>query len=596
VNEAFVSVICDSARRYQKPVVGLIVGWLPPTPLEEALWHVQHLDGDEEDLDEGEVLESLVPLGAEEAVQEGLQRDTAMDVVDLEDEDQGKSAGAVGSKSLSSASLARNASAMSLGAASTSSAKAGKSSTATRPVVDYDNDSEAEFEEKIQPVARVLVPDIIRLASGLVPRGTPIWRAPPLTNAVGVQALRLELTRLLGLLNDELKRMGGGFSREGRKVWEHSVRDADTVADLRSPLMELEALVRDLQTADDKRDAEEVRLAKEAERKEMAAEGWLFDASANELIGVQARRFFKGFGKSDGTVVAYLPPEKNDSVALYHMEHNDGDSEDLELHDLQKALRCFEQDLQEDDEVENPDSDGEDSDSDESSQSSEMSEDDDELHTPSGGAGATLWPTYEVRQRWLAALNNSQTVGEVGLALLAFLEQAQAFGALAKDPAAEAQHLKPRQARLALKPSAYKESAYRDDSSQDSPVQVRRSTRDRAPVENYRPESPSVTPVRRNPRDRGQAQSNRGDSPEPPIRRSTRDRAPVEVYHPESPAEAPIRRSTRDRAPVETYHPESPPDSPVRRSSRDRERSSNLQYEERRPVRSAARAVKSYAE
>jgi hypothetical protein len=569
------------------------VGWLPPTPLEEALWHVQHLDGDEEDLDEGEVLESLVPLGVEEAGHEG----TAMEVVDLvEEEDQGKSGGAAAGKSSSSLAPPRNASATSLGVASTSSAVAGKSSTAARPVVDYDNDSEAEFEEKIQPVARVLVPDIIRLASGLVPRGIPIWRAPPLTNAVGVQALRVELTRLLGLLNDELKRMGGGFSREGRKVWEHSVRDADTVADLRSPLMELEALVRDLQTAEDKRDAEEVRLAKEAERKEMAAEGWLFDASANELIGVQARRFFKGFGKSDGTVVAYLPPEKNDSVALYHMEHNDGDSEDLELHDLQKALRCFEQDLQEDDEVENADSDGEDSDSDESSQSSEMSEDDDELHTPSGGAGATLWPTYEVRQRWLAALNNSQTVGEVGLALLAFLEQAQAFGALAKDPAAEAQHLKPRQARLALKSSAYKESSYRDDSSDDSPVQVRRSTRDRVPVENYKPESPSDTPVRRNPRDRGQAQSYRADSPEPPIRRSTRDRAPVEVYHPESPAEAPIRRSTRDRAPVETYHPESPPDSPVRRSSRDRERSSNLQHEERRPVRSAARAVKSYAE
>ena len=44
--------ICPFETVQQKPVYGLIVGWLPPTKTDAALWHVQHLDGDEEDLDE----------------------------------------------------------------------------------------------------------------------------------------------------------------------------------------------------------------------------------------------------------------------------------------------------------------------------------------------------------------------------------------------------------------------------------------------------------------------------------------------------------------------------------------------------------------
>lgn len=33
---------------------GVIVGWLPPDGEDEALWHMVHDDGDEEDLDEYE--------------------------------------------------------------------------------------------------------------------------------------------------------------------------------------------------------------------------------------------------------------------------------------------------------------------------------------------------------------------------------------------------------------------------------------------------------------------------------------------------------------------------------------------------------------
>jgi hypothetical protein len=88
------------------------------------------------------------------------------------------------------------------------------------------------------------------------------------------------------------------------------------------------------------------------------------------------------------------------------------------------------------------------------------------MHAPSGGAGATLWPTYEVRQRWIAAINSAQTYSEVGLALQGFLEQAEAFGVIAADPLKAEKALAPRRARLAVASHAYRV----DDSPPDSPV------------------------------------------------------------------------------------------------------------------------------
>ena len=49
------------------------------------------------------------------------------------------------------------------------------------------------------------------------------------------------------------------------------------------------------------------------------------------------RRFFKKFGKSDGVLVAYLPAEKNEGLALWRMEHRDGDEEDLDENDVIKG-------------------------------------------------------------------------------------------------------------------------------------------------------------------------------------------------------------------------------------------------------------------
>mmetsp|Transcript_18643 Transcript_18643/g.41485 ORF Transcript_18643/g.41485 Transcript_18643/m.41485 type:complete len:166 (+) Transcript_18643:152-649(+) len=128
------------------------------------------------------------------------------------------------------------------------------------------------------------------------------------------------------------------------------------------------------------------------------------------------------------------------------MEHNDGDSEDLDQKDMLKALRCFAENLLEDDEEEVSD---DDSDSDDAAEESEESY----YEAPKGDA-ATLWPTYEIRSRWLDALSKVQTVGEVALALQCFCQHAQAFGVMAEDPLEVERSRAPRNARVSSGTSA----------------------------------------------------------------------------------------------------------------------------------------------
>ena len=56
----------------------------------------------------------------------------------------------------------------------------------------------------------------------------------------------------------------------------------------------------------------------------------------NEWIGRRARRIFPQ-GPSDGTLVAWAPPDGDDQ-ALWHMVHYDGDAEDLEDYEVEEAL------------------------------------------------------------------------------------------------------------------------------------------------------------------------------------------------------------------------------------------------------------------
>lgn len=359
------------------------MAWLPATAEDAALWHVLHVDGDEEDLEEHEILSTLVPLPGE--------RDTTAEV-------EGETMQVEGER-------------------------------------DTVNDVVIEDE-----------PRLVRQQGGLSRSRNALS-----STFVGVAGLQTELIRLLGTLVDPLKKLGAPITRETRKQMETNIRDACTVSELGACVTEVEKCVRASQQCEDKRDAEEAARQREREiareREAMVAEGWVFEQGegVRAFIGRRARRFFRGFGASDGTVRAFFPAECNDGIALYRLEHDDGDKEDLDAGDLDRALRQFDDDVQEgeregydDDEEgqedEGPDdgeSDG-DSDGDSESQADEGQSDDE---GPSDSAGVRLWPTAEARERWLSAVSASQTVSELSLAVSALEEHCHAYGVLdSADP------------------------------------------------------------------------------------------------------------------------------------------------------------------
>ena len=55
-----------------------------------------------------------------------------------------------------------------------------------------------------------------------------------------------------------------------------------------------------------------------------------YETSGSHWIGKSTVRCFGRNAWSWGTVVAWLPPEKNDGVAFYRVRHDDGDEEDLD--------------------------------------------------------------------------------------------------------------------------------------------------------------------------------------------------------------------------------------------------------------------------
>lgn len=253
---------------------------------------------------------------------------------------------------------------------------------------------------------------------------------------LGASGLRQELLRCQSLLLVGLKRRGSSYikEREGRKVWENSVRVAEDIQDLRSAVQELEAVVRSVQEVEDENDEEEAAREKADARAFMLTEGWRFEQAADDgegdesikeqlsFIGRKLRRFFKGHGKSDGIIVGYLPSNMNEGMELWRMEHQDGDEEDLDKQDIVKSIRWFEENLFEDDEAA-PAEDEEEGDDDEV-----LVEEVDEDDRIDGQVTSTLWPTAGVRARWLEALQRSRTVSEVAMALSSFIDNARSFG------------------------------------------------------------------------------------------------------------------------------------------------------------------------
>ena len=70
-------------RKFGKkhPIIGVIVGWLPADGEDIALWHVEHVDGDEEDLEEFEVKKYILPVDDPEAVTAAERRATKLEKI-----------------------------------------------------------------------------------------------------------------------------------------------------------------------------------------------------------------------------------------------------------------------------------------------------------------------------------------------------------------------------------------------------------------------------------------------------------------------------------------------------------------------------------
>eukprot|EP01034_Spumella_vulgaris_P023030 gene23030-29219_t len=439
----------------KRSVIGTIVGWLPQSGEDIELYHVVHADGDEEDLELHEVQEYLVKEEVKPSVTSNASLLSPV-----------RGGGEVVPGSLSrsgSRSSLRNGLSASLTEGASTPTKSSLSSAINgEGKVKKSGDDEEEFDgDEGEGDDQDEEPNIIAKSSGIA-RGSANR-----FHIIGVPGLRADLNKTLCDMSEVLKRLGGMFPREERKVWESSVRNADSVLELKAPLLELEALVRAVQKTEDKRDVEELRLQREKKYAEMRDEGWIFEQTAppgstrtsrsdltaadtttpapdysaqTALIGSNSRRFFKGFGKSDGKIVAFLPAEKNEGLSLFHMEHTDGDVEDLDEIDVERGVRYFAQGYEEEpQEGEGGGAEGEDEEEDSSDDEGDEDEEESEdeyapvANVSNGIYSVTLWPTYEIRTRWRDCVNNIRTVGELALALTAFIEQARLFGVIVPD-------------------------------------------------------------------------------------------------------------------------------------------------------------------
>lgn len=495
----------------RRKVVGTIIGWAPPANDDPALWRVMHTDGDEEDLEEHEVIECLVEEDEDEedADEDDNGGDGDGDDAEVGDDgddgsdsgrdEAGADDGEEGDEALD-APDSFSANADDEEAAEKSAKQAEPSCKAVLKPSEHDGEAEADFSAAATSVKGRLSasasasnlnaaqateqeePRLVKLANGLS-RSNAMGRAlifPP-----GIAGLRLELMRLLDAIYDQLKKRGAAVDRESRRSLEASLRQSESVGELKPLLLALEELVRSVQKVDDAHDAEEQELQRAAQRLAMETEGWVFSAAQSEAIGSRARRFFKGFGPSDGEIVAMLPAALNDGTPLFRMAHTDGDEEDLDERDTLRAIEAFRQNWTELDarkalarerreerrkdqlrtgndamdvdeaegdedaleDVEELDEDGADEDDDEGDADEDETlvedsrGDDDRNGFPSltrrlaaeaalDEDARRLWPTQEVRLRWQAAVTDSCTVGELAMAAALLEEVAHSFGVL----------------------------------------------------------------------------------------------------------------------------------------------------------------------
>jgi hypothetical protein len=385
----------------KRKVIGTITGWLPPDGDDIALWHVEHVDGDEEDLEEFEVEKYILAVDDPESIAASEKR-----AAKLEKE----------KKVIVKPNSKQNLSANQLNSSSSSQLLVQHQSQVT---------DELDYE-----------PEIISSTF----TNTNRYYKPVGSHQIGLNGFKSELTRILNLCNEGFKSKKNEWSRDLRKTWEKNVYDAESPHDLKNALIQLEEVIHSLQQCDDKDDFQEYNLEKEKNRQLMIEEGWIFDPKElpdQDYIGKRVRRFFYGVPPSNGTIVAFLQSNKSGDETLWCIEHDDGDVEDVDENDLIKAIRAYDDDILEVDDPEgfqNYDVDD------------EVMNDDEDIPKPEdldvfladipvdGTFATTLWPTAGVRQKWLEYVTKLNTIGELSFALTSLYEFSKCFGVAINDP------------------------------------------------------------------------------------------------------------------------------------------------------------------
>lgn len=369
--------IGKSVKRFfkKKLVLGRIVSWLPPNEEDEALWHVIHADGDEEDLEEHEVKQFLVS-----------------------DEEAARYSSSV----------------MSISAISTKAESKEKQPNKGKTVASSSGNSDQQD-----------IPDIIKR-----------FGAPPTRSH---QPVKIQQLGLLGLKADVIHAHNILDALKNTKQWVKSIQDSSSLSEIKGALQELEVMIHDLQEIPDIDDKEVEDREKEEERQKMLKDGYVFDESENEYIGKKVRRFFADGTKIDGIIIAFLEAKKTEEkLDIWRLVHDDGDEEDLYTDDVLNGTRHFNENASFDDTIQDND-DNEDDEDAFQEEIDFNDGDDEVYHPeeviPKGEERTiTLWPTNGVRMRWIESLTKSSTVSEVSLALSSLLEYSKAFGACKDDP------------------------------------------------------------------------------------------------------------------------------------------------------------------
>jgi hypothetical protein len=434
-------------KKGQPAVIGTIVGWLPEQGEDFALWHVKHIDGDSEDLEEHEVKKFLVEGagGGGEGAGAGA----------------GNGAGAAGGKRRDAAAIVPVAAAAPVAqpAPAPISRRPPRQATAVSAAEQGGNEADDEAADSDD--------------DGPEPAFTDYWdnadrkhrHLVPKQSDLGLNGLRKTLTYCHNLVLEGIKgtALNNLYSREARKQLEQRLREAKNVVGLRACLEELEEAVHSMQDKSDVCDADVVRAQMVKERAADTKAGWLFTGGPkgdNAFIGKHARRYFPGVpprslnGVFDGKIVAFNPTDQ-----IWRMVHDhDGDSEELDESTMLAAVSAYENDFSAEDlaaaaaeregeaggdEQDIIDSDEEEYDDDQDGDlgafnqerlhkigvdDDEVVDDDEDEDDAAQKENELLWPAAEVRERWKMALGLAKTASEVALALSSFMAQAKVLG------------------------------------------------------------------------------------------------------------------------------------------------------------------------